>query len=192
MRRTIKQVLIILCFLTFGPSLGCGSSILWHSGANTFWRPIDYFPYPVKNLIATRLHGKEIWVKTTENEIYEIKYPCLENQICWIKRNNIPPDLSEEPYIIYKVSNNKCENDNFLYPLFHKIRTCITSIDHAPDATWTVSLALTTINKLWIWDSPWEAPDTEMLNMAISTFVGTAIGFSIGFFLFLTYISKKD
>lgn len=74
MGKIIKQILKILCFLVLGPVLGFFLSGAWYEGANTFWKQIDYFPYPVKTIIATRQHGREIWVKTIENGIYQITY----------------------------------------------------------------------------------------------------------------------
>jgi hypothetical protein len=176
MRTVIKQILVILFSLALGPVLGCLLGGLWYSGANTFWEQIDYFPYPVKTIIATRHHAREIWVETINRDIYQIAYPCLENQTCWIKQDNIPTDLSEGPHIIYNLSNNKCENNNFVYPLFNKIESCITLIEHAADATWTTSLVLSENNKLWIWDSSYESPYTVLTNIVVLVIVGAVIG----------------
>ena len=186
----MKKLLIFISCLVLGPVLGCFLSDTWHEGANTFWKQIDYFPYPVKNLIITRQQGREIWIETTENDTYQITYPCSKNQTCWMQKDNIPPDLPEEPYIIYKVGKNKCENDNIFYPLLSKIEKCITSIDHAADATWTTSVALTTNNKLWIWDQPYEDPFSVIINMFSVVIVSTIIGFFTGIF-FLVFNPKK-
>lgn len=176
--------------LILAPMVGCLSSILWHEGANTFWKKIDYFPYLVKNIVTTSHHGKEIWVETTQNESYLIAYPCLENQNCWVKQE-IPSDVSDNPYIIYKVSNGKCENTNFVYPLLHKIEQCITLIDHAPDATWTTSLAVTDNQELWIWDQPWEDPFSIMINIFWITIVSLVIGILIGVFFLIFNTTKR-
>jgi hypothetical protein len=183
----MKRALIFLGCLILGPALCCFISGTWHMGGNTFWKPIDYFPYSVKTLIAMRPFGGEFWVETTENETYQVAYPCSDSQSCWTKSQEISADLFNEEYVDYKVSNNRCENNNFVYPLFQKIRTCITSTTHAPDATYTVSLALTEDNTLWIWDNPYIDPFTVMINVILSTIAGGLIGYIIGIVL-VTYI----
>jgi hypothetical protein len=66
-------------------------------------------------------------------------------------------------------------------------------IDHAPDATWTTSIALTDNNKLWIWDSPWEDPYSIFLKMFLSTISGGLIGYVAGIVLaaYLPINNKK-
>ena len=175
-----------------GPIFGCLSSIFWHEGANTFWKPIDYFPYPVKTIIVMKPIGREFWVESAESEIYQVTYPCSEDQICWIKTDIVPSDISvldREP-IDYNISNDKCENNNFMYPIFHKITMCITSAVHAPDATHTVSLALTNNNKLWIWDQDYEDPFSILIKMQIATITGGLIGYLTGI-LIVAYNSPK-
>ncbi len=159
----MKKILIFLCCLILVPVLGCLLSVFWYSGANTFWKPIDYFPYPVQKIIAVKPFGKEFWVETSENAIYKITYPCAKNQTCWTKTDSVPTDLSDglpNP-IEYKLNNDKCENDNFIYPLFRKIRMCMTTIVHH-ESLWTTSLALTDNGSLWIWNKPWDSPYNEL------------------------------
>src|SRR5574341_1000335 len=185
----MKGALIFLCFLILGPILGCLVSGFWYSGANTFWKPIDYFPFAVNKLIAMKPFGKEFWVETSENEIYKVAYPCLDGQTCWEKSADIPSDLAEGNTISYKTSNNRCENDNFVYPL-HAIRTCITLVVPG-ESPWTTSLALTDNNKLWIWDKSWKSPYTELVGMVSSMFLGGMIGFLAGA-LFLGFQKIKE
>jgi hypothetical protein len=127
--------------------------------------------------------GAEFWVETTENEIYKITYPCSKQQSCWEKSDNIPTDLTDGNYVDYKTSSDQCENDSFVYPLFHKIKMCITSTTFAADAAWKVSLALADNNKLWIWDQPWVSPYTEMSSIFASMVIGAIIGILVGILL---------
>ena len=176
MRKTIKQILLILCPLILGPILCYGLSILWYSGANTFWKPIDYFPSPVKDIVAMKPYGRGFWVETTNNEIYQITYPCLKDQICWTKSENVPSDFLEGIPAKNEISNNECKNNNFVYPLFHKIRMCITSTVYEADASSTASLVLTTNNKLWMWNSHAISPYTMLANRALLIIIGAVLG----------------
>lgn len=188
----MKKIVIFVCCLILGPIVGCLSSIFWHEGANTFWSKIDYFPYPVKTIIAAREHASEFWVETTENDLYRITYPCLENQTCWITQEQIPDDLTNYPGLEYRVDNNKCGNDSIVYPLLHKIQMCITTLDHTADATWISSIALTEDQTLWVWDQPWQDPFSVMMSMFLATIVSTVIGVFAGmFFLLYGAIKRK-
>jgi len=184
----------LLCTI-LGPILGCFLSGTWHEGANTFWKPIDYFPYPVKAIIVMKPIGREIWIESIENEIYQIIYPCSKDKICWLKADAIPSDastLAETP-VDYNFSMDKCENSRFMYPLFHKITMCITSAVHAPDATHTVSLPLTSDNKLWVWDQDYEDPFSIMISLILSTIGGGLVGYITGVFLaaFIPFKKKR-
>ncbi len=187
----MKKVGTFLLFLILAPIFGCLATTFWYSGANTFWKPIDYFPFSVNKLIAMEPFGKEFWVETNESEIYKITYPCLNGQTCWEQSTNIPSEPTHDMVVDYKISDNKCENDNFVYPLLHKITVCITSATHAPDATWTVSLALSDNGKLWIWNRPWVDPYTILIGMSLSTILGGMVGFLAGA-LFLTAQKIKE
>jgi len=175
----MKNVLIFISCLVLGPALGCFLSGIWSTGGSTFWKSIDYFPYPVKTILVLKSFGREFWVETTENETYLVTYPCSEKQSCWSRSDEIPTDPSDGE-VDYQVSNGKCENNNFVYPLFHKIKMCITSATHAADATWTVSLALTNDNKLWIWDNPMIDPFTVVTRAIASMIAGGLIGYLTG------------
>ncbi len=175
----MKNVLIFIACLVLGPTLGCFLSGTWHSGANTFWKSIDYFPYPVKTIIVLSQFGDEFWVETTENETYQIRYPCTESQICWTKADIVPSKPSEEDGSTYDVSENRCKNDNFVYPLPYKITMCITSVILA-ESPRTSSLVLTDKNKLWIWNKPWVDSFTVMISLISSTIAGGLIGYLAG------------
>ncbi len=178
----MKKVGIFLLFLILGPIFGCILSGFWYSGANTFWKPIDYFPFAVNKLVAMKPFGKEFWVETNENEIYKITYPCLNGQTCWEKSADVPSDPTQGMIVGYKVSNNKCETDNFVYTLFYAIKTCVT-IFVPQESPWTTSLALTENNKLWIWDKPWESPYTALSAIASCVVIGIIIGLFVGILL---------
>ncbi len=186
----MRKILIFLTCLVAFPIVGSLLCTFWYSGANTFWKQIDYFPHPVKSIVALKPYGTEFWVETTNNEIYHITYPCLKDQTCWIKADNVPSNMLAAYPVDYNISNNKCENNNYVYPLFHKITMCITSATHAPDATWTVSLALTLSKTLWIWDKPWESPYTVSASLVLSIIIGLSIGLLTGIF-FITFNSSK-
>ena len=124
-------------------------------------------------------HGNEFWVKVKDNEIYRIIYPCKNEKVCWSK-TDIVPEVEQGLDVDYKVTENACENDSIAYPLFKKIKQCITSKDYAADATWIVSLALTEDNKLWIWQQPWESPYNVLFEMYLSTICGAIAGVLIG------------
>ncbi|HND50288.1 MAG TPA: hypothetical protein PLL95_17095, partial [Anaerolineales bacterium] len=57
-----KRVLAVLFSIILFPIFGCLSSIFWASGGNTFWKPINYFPLPVENVLYMDSHGNEFWV----------------------------------------------------------------------------------------------------------------------------------
>jgi hypothetical protein len=174
-----------------GPILGCLLSGTWHSGGSTFWKPIDYFPYSVKTILVVKPFGREFWVETTENEKYRVTYPCSEKQSCWTKSDEIPTDPSDGEYVDYKVGSGRCENNNFVYPLFRTIIMCITSATHAPDATYTVSLALTNNNELWIWDQPYEDPFSVIISIFSVTAIGAVFGLFAGIFFLIFSPSKR-
>jgi hypothetical protein len=185
MKKATRQILVFLCSLILGPIFGCLLGGWWYSGADTFWKRIDYFPLPVSKILALKPFGEEFWVETTGEEIYKIVYPCSKDQTCWTKARDVPSDISDGNAVDYKVSDARCENNNFVYPLFHKIKMCITSATHAPDATWTVSLALTNAGDLWIWDQPWESPYTVVPNITGLMIAGAVTGIFIGLALII-------
>ena len=176
--------------LILGSVFGCLFSIFWVAGGDTLWKPIDYFPHTVEQIIAMKAFGGEFWVETTDNEIYKITYPCTSKQFCWELSNEIPTDLTEGQFWVdLLASNNKCENHNFVYPLFDKINSCYTSVVYA-ESFYTTSLVLTNKNELWIWSKPWESPHTTMTSMFFTVIFGTAIGIAIGILFVISNPSK--
>ena len=126
--------------------------------------------------------GKEFWVKSNDNQIYYIVYPCKNGQDCWNKVDTVPQvDLSVANY---KVTEASCENTSIRYPLLHKIRSCITSIMPG-ESFWVVSLALTEDHRLWIWQKPWDSPYNPPTSMFFSTIGAIILGLFIGIFLIL-------
>jgi hypothetical protein len=142
----------------------------------------------VKNIIALEPFGREFWVETTENEIYQVTYPCSKDITCWVKKDYVLSDLSDGEII--NISENRCENNNFVYPLPYAIKMCATSVVLA-ESPWTSSLALTSKNKLWVWNKPWESPYTVLFYMASSTIIGGLIGYLTGIFLAAFSPSKR-
>jgi len=174
-----KKILVFVGSIILVPVLGCLLSVFWVEGGNTFWKPIDYFPFPVEKILLMEPFGREFWVKSGDNAIYHIVYPCANGQGCWDQVDGAPQiDLT---YIDYQVTANACENDSIAYPLVRKIRSCITSI--VPnESPWMVSLALTEDQKLWIWQKPWNSPYNELAGMVGATFFSAIIGLVIGVF----------
>jgi hypothetical protein len=172
-----KQLLVLLGSIIFAPIFGCLLSGFWADGGNTFWKPIDYFPLPVEDVLLMSPFGDEFWVKSNDNKIYHIVYPCKNDQICWDQTDVLPEiDLSQ---IDYEVTQNACKNASIAYPLFRKIKRCITS--WVPnESPWIVSLALTEGHKLWIWQKPWESPYNVLASMVGVTFVSAIAGVVIG------------
>jgi hypothetical protein len=172
-----KRLLVLLGSVVLAPIFGCLLSGFWAEGGNTFWKPIDYFPFPVVNVLSMEPFGSEFWVQSADNKIYHIVYPCENGQVCWEQTDIVPEkDLS---FYDYKVTENSCENDSIAYPLFHKISSCVTSI--VPnESPWMVSLALTEDHKLWIWQKPWDSPYNVLASMAGAIFVSTILGLMIG------------
>jgi hypothetical protein len=172
-----KQILALLGSIVLFPIFGCLLSGFWAEGGNTFWKSINYFPLPVENVLLMQPFGDEFWVKSSDNKIYHIVYPCENGQVCWNQIDILPEvDLS---YIDYKVTENACENDSIAYPLFRKIKSCITSI--VPnESPWMVSLVLTEDHKLWIWQKPWDSPYNVLADMAGAVFISAIIGLIIG------------
>jgi hypothetical protein len=180
-KATIISGLIIL-----GVIFGCLLSFALLSGADTFWRPIGYFPFPVSKILAMKPYGAEFWVETIQNDTYKITYPCTQGQMCWQKSNDIPTDMTDGNYVDYKVQSGACENDNFVYPLFRKIDMCVTSITYN-EANWTASLAVDDRHKLWMWNRPWVTPDESMGRILVLMSVGATIGAGVGI-----YLSEKE
>ena len=173
------MILVLLVSIILATIAGCLLSVFWAEGGNTFWKPIDYFPFPVENVLLMEPFGGEFWVKSNDDKIYHIVYPCEIGQDCWDQTEVVPEiDLS---YIDYEITKNTCENDSIAYPLVRKIRSCITSI--VPnESPWMVSLALTEDQKLWIWQKPWESPYNVLVDMLGVTFISAILGFGIGVF----------
>ena len=166
-----KRLITFLLCIILGPLLGFLLTSLWFAGGNTFWKQVDYFPYPVENILTLQPYGNEFWVTTAENETYHILYPCEGTDACWEQVDTVPDVAPSDEYI---VSDNKCENDYFAYPLSRQIKTCISSTTFAEASTegsaktdknpWRVSLALTADNELWIWQNPWDFPNMSLLS----------------------------
>lgn len=178
-----KRLTIFLSCIILGPLLGFLLISLWFAGGNTFWKQVDYFPYPVENILTLQPYGNEFWVTTAENETYHILYPCEGTDACWEQVDTVPDVAPSDEYI---VSDNQCENDYFAYPLSRQIKTCISSTTFAEASTegsaktdknpWRVSLALTADNELWIWQNPWDFPNRVIAFKVFFTFIGLSIG----------------
>ena len=178
-----KRLITFLLCIILGPLLGFLLTSLWFAGGNTFWKQVDYFPYPVENILTLQPYGNEFWVTTAENETYHILYPCEGTDACWEQVDTVPDVAPSDEYI---VSDNKCENDYFAYPLSRQIKTCISSTTFAEASTegsaktdknpWRVSLALTADNELWIWQNPWDFPNRVIAFKVFFTFIGLSIG----------------
>lgn len=174
-----KRLKIFISCIVLGPLLGYLLTSLWFAGGNTFWKPIDYFPLPVEKVLTLQPYGNEFWVTTADNETYHILYPCEGAEACWEQVDEVPDVAPSDKYV---VSEGKCENDYLAYPLSHPIKTCISSTTFTKASTkseenpWRVSLALTTDNKLWIWQNPWDFPNKVIAYKVFFTFLGLSIG----------------
>lgn len=178
-----KRLITFLLCIILGPLLGFLLTSLWFAGGNTVWKQVDYFPYPVENILALQPYGNEFWVTTAENETYHILYPCEGSDACWEQVDEVPEVAPSDKYV---VSNNKCENDYFEYPLSRKIKTCISSTTfpkassensaNTVDNPWRVSLALTDDSELWIWQKPWNFANRVLAFKVFFTFIGLSIG----------------
>ena len=123
-------------------------------------------------------------MQADDNAIYHILYPCEESPVCW-EKNDIIPVVEEEHPDSYEISynQNQCENGSFVWPLLREIKMCVTLTVLAPDAYHTVSVALTSDDRLWIWEKPMVDPITVVMQMIFSTVTGTIVGFLVGLFL---------
>ena len=175
-----RKILVFLAPIVFFPTLGCLLSGFWFSGGNVFWKQVNYFPLPVENVLAMEPFGKEFWVKSNDNQIYHIVYPCKNGQGCWNKVDTVTQvDLS---FVDYKVTEDTCQNDLIKYPLFRTIKSCITSI--VPnESPWIVSLVLTEDHQLWVWQKPWDSPYNVLSYMFIVVIGTIFLGLFIGIFL---------
>ena len=178
--KSAKKILAFLASIILFPILGCVLSGFWFSGGNIFWKPINYFPLPVENILAMEPFGKEFWVQSNDTKVYHIVYPCESGQDCWNTVDTVPQvDLS---FVDYKVTEDTCQNNSIKYPLFRKIRSCITSI--VPnESPWMVSLVLTEDHRLWIWQKPWDSPYNVLMYIVFSVIGGAILGLFIGVFL---------
>lgn len=178
-----KRLLTLLSCVILGPLLGFLLTSLWFAGGGTFWKQIEYFPFPVETILTLQPYGNEFWVTTADNTTYHILYPCEGTDACWQQDDTVPDVVPSDEYI---VSDNKCVNKYFVYPLSRKIKTCVTSTMFAKnpmpgsantaDNPWRVSLALTEDNALWIWQKPWNFANRVLAFKIFFTFVGLAIG----------------
>jgi len=64
-----KKILAFLDPVILFPILGSVISVFWFSGGNVFWKPINYFPLPVENVLAMEPFGKEFWAKANDHQI---------------------------------------------------------------------------------------------------------------------------
>jgi hypothetical protein len=181
--KSFFQGFLLVGIMILSPIFGCLLSGLWAEGGNTFWKRIDYFPLPAEKLDSMQPSVNEFWVEANGGTTYHIRYPCERNQQCWDETNNIA--IIEEYTGFYEVSYNQCENDSFVYPLFHKIKMCITSTVLAPDAYYRASLALTSDGDLWIWEKPMIDPFSVMIQMIVCTVIGGVVGVIAAIFLAL-------
>jgi|GEM_PF-2035697 len=181
-----KRLITLLSCVILGPLLGFLLITLWFAGGNTFWKQIEYFPYPVAKILTLQPYGNEFWVTTTDNATYHILYPCEGTEACWQQDDAVPDVVPSDEYV---VSDNKCANASFVYPLSRKVKTCVTSTIFAKTTQgarensipnpWRVSLALTEDNQLWIWQKPWNFPNRVIAYKVFFTFIGLAIGLAI-------------
>lgn len=188
-----KRLITLLSCAIFGPLIGFLLTSFWFAGGGTFWKPIDYFPYPVEKIINLQPYGNEFWVTTTDNTTYHVLYPCQGTEGCWQEDNEVPDLVPSDKYV---ASDNKCESDYFIYPLFHKIKSCVTStiFAKAPQGSstntianpWRVSLALTDDNTLWIWQKTWNFPNRVLAYKVFFTALGLLIGLMVD-----TLLAKK-
>ena len=181
-----KRLKIFLFCIILGPLLGFLLTSFWFAGGNTFWKQVDYFPFPVEKILALQPYGNGFWVMTVDNDVYRVLYPCEGTEACWQQDDAVPDVAPSDKYV---VSDNKCENDYFEYPLSRKIKTCISSTTFAKassessantvDNPWRVSLALTDENELWIWQKPWNFANRVLAFKVFFTFIGLSIGLII-------------
>ena len=176
-----KKVLAFLVCIIFAPVSGCLLSNFWVTGGNIFWKPINYFPFPVEDILLLEPFGNEFWVKATDNKMYHIVYPCESGQGCWGQVNVLPEKDLSYTDIDYRITENSCENDSIAYPLFRNIKSCITSI--VPnESPWKVSLALTEDQNLWIWQKPWDSPYNVLAKIVGAIFLSAIFGLVVGIF----------
>ena len=182
-----KRLVTFLICIIIGPLLSFFLTSFWFAGGGTFWKQIDYFPYPVEKILTLQPYGNEFWVTTTDNDIYHVLYPCEGTDTCWQKDDAVPDVVPSDNYV---VSDNKCVTDYFIYPLLrHKITACVTSTEFAETPRgasvnsvtnpWRVSLALTDDNTLWIWQKPWNFPNRVLGYKVFFTFIGLSLGWIV-------------
>ena len=179
------KVLVVVLSMILGGTLGNQYAI---SGQRTTWQQLDYFPFPVKNLLVVKPFGQELWVETTNDEIYEIDYPCSGTEACWERFDKAPSSPPDGDYVddevhqalVYNRSESVCDDTyDVIDPFPGELRTCITSTALA-ESLYIFALALNDKNELWVWDSPWVSPYTVMENMAGTICLGSVIGLIVG------------
>jgi hypothetical protein len=176
-----KRVLAFLMCMIFAPLSGCLLGNFWVTGGNIFWEPIHYFPFPVEDILLLEPFGDEFWVQAVDNKLYHIVYPCESGQGCWDQVDVVPEKDLSYTDVDYRVTEKLCRNDSIAYPLFRKIKICITSI--VPnESPWTVSLALTEDQDLWIWQKPWDSPYNVFAKIVGTIFFGAIFGLVTGIF----------
>ena len=178
-----KRLFILLSYIIFGSLAGFLLSNFWFMGGNTFWQPVDYFPQPVEQVLGMQPYGNEFWVMAADKNTYHILYPCLGTDPCWEQVDEVP---AVAPSDTTTAGEGQCLNDYFVYPLFRKIKTCLTSTvfaENTPGSTsksagtpWVVSLALTDANQLWVWQKPWDFSSRILAFNIFLTFLGLLIG----------------
>ncbi|MDP1547084.1 MAG: hypothetical protein Q8L87_13795 [Anaerolineales bacterium] len=188
----MKKLLIIIVCTVLG---AVAANPLTSFFSRVTWQRLNNFPLPVEKLLAVKPFGNEIWILASDNQTYKISYPCVSEQSCYERSNEIP-DLPEGysvdhgvgEYIDYFVMDGECGLRYDLVDVFPgKIKTCITFLARA-EVFYTVAVVLNEEKELWIWDSPWISPYTYMGNYIGILCSGAVVGFWVGMFV----MSRKD
>src|SRR6188474_2129983 len=93
---TLSKIFIVLVTMVFG---GVISNQIRINSERAIWQHLDYFPYPVEDLITLKPFGSEFWIETEDGETYRIIYPCSKEQTCWEKSNDVPSSPPNGEYI---------------------------------------------------------------------------------------------
>jgi hypothetical protein len=183
---SVKKFIIVLVTIFLG---GIAGIFFWFYSERTIWHRLEYFPYPVEDLIYLKPFGKEFWVEGLDGEIFKITYPCLENKDCWETSTDVPPvpnngmyvDEDVHEYINYSKSNDgTCKSNSSLFPGI--LLSCISSTA-GNESLYIFLLGLNDKNELWVWDQPWESPYNTIEKVQSSICLGSLAGLFMGLIL---------
>jgi hypothetical protein len=123
------------------------------AGQLTYWKRIEYFPYPVQRVVYISPFGGTLWVETDRKEFFEVRIPCNDGS-CWTKLAALPEDPRTGWGDYFALEENiDCRFDRFTWPPPVPVKSCIGGYYAVVDTYEWLFLAITPSGKVWAWRS---------------------------------------